>query len=187
MLAGLPRPSPRVTPVSSPITESLEVQQPEGEPPSRLTVQDVAKDLLLTTSEESPLYTPITPSFAQQRPAASANKPASSSSARDSRDATTRFLSTSLQTQEELSSQLAAMASQLKANSLRFTDALVKDKAVLEGAEEKLQGNLTKMQKERGRLGVLRGKSGSTTWLVLGSLVVVMIAWVVTFLLIRIT
>lgn len=79
------------------------------------------------------------------------------------------------------------MASQLKANSLRFTDALVKDKAVLEGAEEKLQGNLTKMQKERGRLGVLRGKSGSTTWLVLGSLVVVMIAWVVTFLLIRIT
>lgn len=79
------------------------------------------------------------------------------------------------------------MATQLKMNSLHFTEALARDRAVMEGAEEKLGGNLTRMQKERGRLKVHSAKSGSTTWMVMGAIIVVVGAWVFMFLLIRVT
>jgi len=134
-------------------------------------------DLLLTPSEE-PSLPPSRPSIT---PATSSNtdKPQKSSSS--------AFLATSLQTQEELSLQLAQMATQLKLNAVHFTESLAKDRAVMEGAEEKLEGNLTRLKTERSRLRIYSGKSGSTTWLVLGAIVVVVGAWVLMFLVIRIT
>jgi len=93
----------------------------------------------------------------------------------------------SLKTQEELSAQLADMAKQLKMNSVHFAEALARDRVVMEGAEEKLQGNLTRMQAERGRLNVHSLKSGSTTWIVIAAIVTVVVAWIVMFLIIRIT
>lgn len=92
-----------------------------------------------------------------------------------------------MRTQEELSAQLAQMATQLKMNSLHFTEALARDRAVMEGAEEKLEGNLTRMQAERGRLKITGAKRGSTTWIVLFAIFAVAVAWVVMFLIIRIT
>jgi len=79
------------------------------------------------------------------------------------------------------------MAAQLKLNAQYFTEALVKDKSVMEDAENKLEGNLTRLVGERGRLKVHSAKSGSTTWIVLGAILVVSFAWVVMFLLIRVT
>jgi SNARE protein 1 len=105
----------------------------------------------------------------------------------DEGHSSTRILSASLQTQEQLSKQLAEMASRLKQNTLHFTDALARDRAVIEGAQEKLEGNLTGMTTQRTRLKAQGSKSGNTTWMVLAAIAVVMIAWILTFLLIRIT
>jgi len=76
--------------------------------------------------------------------------------------------------QEELSAQLAQMATQLKRNALHFSDSLVKDKAVVEETQEKLEGNFGMMMKERLRLRDFRGKSRSTTCLVLGIVIAVL-------------
>lgn len=170
----------------------IEPSDASSEPVADVTASaaaNVAKDLLLASGEES-LQTSAAPTinadevFSEKRPSLPDTK---ASSTTETRDSTSRFLSTSLQTQEELSAQLAQMASQLKQNSLRFTDALARDRAVMEGAEERLEGNLTKLQKERTRLKVQSGKSGSTTWMVLGAIITVVLAWIFTFLLIRVT
>lgn len=70
------------------------------------------------------------------------------------------------------------MATQLKRNAQHFSDSLVKDKAVVEEVQEKLEGNYTVMLKERLRLRDFRGKSGSTTWLVVGVIVAVLLMFV---------
>lgn len=67
------------------------------------------------------------------------------------------------------------MATQLKRNALHFSDSLVKDKAVVEETQEKLEGNLGVMLKERLRLRDFRGKSQSTTCLVVGIVVTVLL------------
>lgn len=97
------------------------------------------------------------------------------------------FLTTSLQTQEELSLQLSQMAAQLKRNALHFADSLDKDKNVIESAQEKLESNLGGMKGERTRLRDHSGKSSHTTWMVVGSLLTVVLAWVFMFFIIRLT
>jgi SNARE protein 1 len=89
-----------------------------------------------------------------------------------------KHLQTSKVLHEELSNQLAQMATQLKRNAQHFSDSLVKDKAVVEEVQEKLEGNYTVMLKERLRLRDFRGKSGSTTWLVVGVIVAVLLMFV---------
>lgn len=144
----------------------------------------LASDLLLSPTE---------PAFVEPTPAGPAPPPYSSHPTTTPTKPTTNsekqtaYIATSLQTQEDLSLQLAEMAKQLKLNALHFTNALEKDRAVVQDAEEKLEGNLTKVKAQRSRLLVHSGKSGKTTWLVLGSMVVVLIAWVLLFLVIRIT
>jgi len=114
------------------------------------------------------------------------NDPLSSStkSALPSRPA---FLTTSLETQEELSAQLAQMGHQLKLNAIHLSNSLAKEKGTIEDATEKLDHNLGTMTKERVRLRDHSGKSGSTTWLVLGAILCVIIAWIVMFFIIRLT
>ena len=150
-------------------------------------IPDVAHDLLLGPAEHSsPIQSLGNDSL--QLPASvieEKHPPSEKQSGGD--NSTSRFLSTSLKTQEEMSNQLADMAKQLKMNSLHFAETLARDRAVMEGAGEKLQGNLTRMQTERGRLKVHSLKSGSTTWIVMGAIITVIVAWIVMFLIIRIT
>ncbi|KDR67789.1 hypothetical protein GALMADRAFT_1061786 [Galerina marginata CBS 339.88] len=87
--------------------------------------------------------------------------------------------------QEELSSQLEVMAQQLKRNALHFSSSLEKDKAVVEGAQGKLEGNYDVMQKERLRLRDHRGKSSSTTWMVFGIIVLVLLLFMLMVAVIR--
>ncbi|PBK61545.1 hypothetical protein ARMSODRAFT_981500 [Armillaria solidipes] len=49
----------------------------------------------------------------------------------------------------ELSEQLAQMATQLKRNALHFSDSLSADKAIVEKAQQKIESNFNFMRKER--------------------------------------
>ncbi|KAJ3502777.1 hypothetical protein NMY22_g18472 [Coprinellus aureogranulatus] len=89
--------------------------------------------------------------------------------------------------QSELSSQLEAMAAQLKRNALHFSEALEKDKAVVEAALGKVEGNLGFMETQRKRLRDFSGKSGGTTWLTLGIVLCVLLLFVVMVGFIRLT
>ena len=94
---------------------------------------------------------------------------------------------TSAALQEELSAQLAQMATQLKRNAIHFASALDNDKAVVLEAQEKLERNHDVMTKERVRLRDHHSKSWGTTWITVLSLVVVLIGFFMTFLVIRVT
>lgn len=97
------------------------------------------------------------------------------------------FLNASRQTQDEISERLAEMAVQLRRNAHHFATALEDDKDALAEADTKLDTNLSTIQKERGRLGTYSSKSRGTTWLVVISILVVIIAWVIMFVVIRLT
>jgi len=88
---------------------------------------------------------------------------------------------------EELSAQLAQMATQLKRNAIHFSDTLAKDQAVVEEANLKLESNYDSMQKEQTRLRDHSGKSRSTTWLTLFSIIAVFVSFFIMFFIIRLT
>ena len=88
---------------------------------------------------------------------------------------------------EELSAQLAQMATQLKRNAIHFSDTLAKDQAVVEEAGLKLESNFDSLHKERTRLRDHSGKSRGTTWLTLFSIIVVFVSFIVMFFIIRFT
>ncbi|EPQ56875.1 hypothetical protein GLOTRDRAFT_110331 [Gloeophyllum trabeum ATCC 11539] len=88
---------------------------------------------------------------------------------------------------EELSAQLAQMATQLKANAVHFSSTLAKDQALVQETQEKLETNYNVMKKERVRVRDFRGKSGGTTCLVIFSVVAVLISFVVMVFIIRLT
>jgi len=89
--------------------------------------------------------------------------------------------------QEELSAQLAQMAGQLRRNAEHFSTALAADQAVLRSAEEKIGANYDVMKRERVRLRDHRGKSLGTTCLTITSVLVVSVAFLVMFFLLRFT
>ena len=97
------------------------------------------------------------------------------------------FMHTTLQTQEELSDQLAQMAAQLKRNAQSFAAQLHEDNALVQLAHDQLEGVHTRVKTEKTTLRDFRGKSGYTTCMVMGAIVVVMISWVMMFFLIKIT
>ncbi|KAG8679020.1 hypothetical protein FRC09_019321 [Ceratobasidium sp. 395] len=97
------------------------------------------------------------------------------------------FMHTSLQTQEDLSEQLAQMAAQLKRNAQTFAAQLHEDNALVQLAHDQLEGVHTRVKTERTTLRDFRGKSGYTTCMVMGAVVVVMISWVMMFFLIKVT
>jgi hypothetical protein len=79
------------------------------------------------------------------------------------------------------------MATQLKRNAIHFSDSLAKDQAVVEDAQMKIEGNYDVMQRERLRVRDLRGMTGSTTCLVVMSVVAVLVAFIIMVLVIRTT
>ena len=91
----------------------------------------------------------------------------------------------SIAVQEELSSQLELMAAQLKRNAMHFSTSLAKDQAVVEDAQQKLEGNYDVMMKERVRLRDHRGKSGSTTCMVLAIVALVLVLFTLMISIIR--
>ncbi|KAI0743650.1 hypothetical protein C8Q80DRAFT_1220591 [Daedaleopsis nitida] len=106
---------------------------------------------------------------------------------KSSSQATPAFMQNSAALQEELSAQLAQMATQLKRNAIHFAGALEKDKAVVLETQEKLERNHDVVSKERVRLRDHHSKSWSTTWITILSLLVVLVGFIMTFLVIRIT
>ena len=88
---------------------------------------------------------------------------------------------------EELSAQLAQMATQLKRNAIHFSDTLAKDQVVVEEANLKMESNYDSMLKERTRLRDHSGKSRGTTWLTLFSIIAVFISFFIMFFIIRLT
>lgn len=79
------------------------------------------------------------------------------------------------------------MATQLKRNAIHFSESLSNDKAVVEEAQVKLEGNHDIMLRERLRVRDLRGKTGGTTCLVIMSVVAVLVAFIFMVLVIRAT
>ncbi|CAA7260776.1 unnamed protein product [Cyclocybe aegerita] len=92
---------------------------------------------------------------------------------------------TSMVIQEELSSQLELMAQQLKRNAIHFSTSLANDKAVVEAAQEKLESNYDAMQSQRTKLKSHSSKSSSTTWLVTGIILVVVLLFMLMVSVIR--
>ncbi|KAI9571675.1 hypothetical protein HD554DRAFT_2203265 [Boletus coccyginus] len=101
--------------------------------------------------------------------------------------ATPTILQNSRVLQEELSEQLALMATQLRRNATHFSESLEKDKSVVGAMQEKVEGNFEFMKRERIRLRDFRGKSGGTTCLVMMSVIVVLIAFILMMFVIRLT
>ncbi|CEL60709.1 hypothetical protein RSOLAG1IB_03948 [Rhizoctonia solani AG-1 IB] len=97
------------------------------------------------------------------------------------------FMQTSLQTQEDLSEQLALMAAQLKRNAQTFAAQLHEDNALVQLAHDQLEGVHTRVKTERSTLRDFRSKSGYTTCMTLGIIVVVIISWVTMFMMVKVT
>ncbi|CAL1706007.1 unnamed protein product [Somion occarium] len=148
-----------------------------------------AEDLLLSPSDTAPLSLdddsllfPPSPARPPISPAVSSSTQGASAGA-----AAPAFLQNSTALQEELSAQLAHMATQLKNNTLHFASSLEKDKSVLTEAQEKLERNYDVMTKERVRLRDHHSKSWGTTWITILSIIVAIVGFMLTFFVIRLT
>ncbi|KAI0769426.1 hypothetical protein BD413DRAFT_477668 [Trametes elegans] len=150
--------------------------------PAEPTPSLAAHELLLSPLDSGTLTRgPINPSETLLPPSLPASAEKSTSQAAPA------FLQNSASLHEELSAQLAQMATQLKRNAVHFADALDKDKAVVLDAQEKLERNHDVMTKERVRLRDHHSKSWGTTWITLLSIVVALIGFILTFFVIRFT
>jgi len=88
---------------------------------------------------------------------------------------------------EELSSQLELMAQQLKRNAIHFSSSLANDKAVIEEASEKIEGNFNVMQGQRIKLRDRSSQSRSNTWLIMGIILLVFFIFMLMIMIIRIS
>ncbi|KAJ8583324.1 hypothetical protein M405DRAFT_799431 [Rhizopogon salebrosus TDB-379] len=177
------RPKPILPSIRPPVTKTVipvhEIEPVEAtliptEHPSPIPVPN-PDDLIPSSELETLPSEPLVPTL-----------PASSSTT-SKITATPTLLQNSRALQEELSEQLALMATQLRRNATHFADSLVKDKSVVETMQEKLEGNFDFMKKERVRLRDFRGKSGGTTCLVIMSILVVLVAFMLMVMVIRVT
>ncbi|KIL64321.1 hypothetical protein M378DRAFT_78470 [Amanita muscaria Koide BX008] len=176
-----------VEPVDGPLLEdsyALPIQVEEKQRKETLPLP--AEQLLLTPSDSASSFpsTSAIPSLITPNLSLRNSKPSDTAAVATG---TSRFLQTSNALQQELSDQLAQMAVQLKRNALHFSDSLVKDKAIVEEAQQKLESNFDVMQKERIRLRDHRAKSSSTTWMVVAIILAAMLLFAFMVILIRLT
>ncbi|KAH9949093.1 hypothetical protein B0H21DRAFT_777493 [Amylocystis lapponica] len=187
ILPTLPIPKMKVPRETAVPATSVELKVDVPEHPTHPSAEEetttiAAQDLLLSPSETGPYLrrgsiNPSTTLLSPSLPSASTSSTAGNPA----------FLQNSAALQEELSAQLAQMATQLKRNALHFAGSLDKDKALVLETQEKLERNHGVMTTERVRLRDHHGKSWGTTWIVMLSLVVVLVGFVMTFFVIRIT
>ncbi|KAG8691499.1 hypothetical protein FRC11_002685 [Ceratobasidium sp. 423] len=190
-------PPPRPKPVVQP---TITVTNEEAKSPEEMTseallpVEEQAPELKGPESDLLPTTPLPEPEIKHTRPGTSESpsesllpprsRPSASSSPTTELPA---FMHTSLQTQEDLSEQLAQMAAQLKRNAQTFAAQLHEDNALVQVAHDQLEGVHTRVKTERTSLRDFRGKSGYTTCMTIGILVVVIISWVMMFLMIKVT
>ncbi|KAL2918191.1 hypothetical protein HK105_202118 [Polyrhizophydium stewartii] len=88
--------------------------------------------------------------------------------------------------QDALSDDLALQAQRLKSNTLLFQDKLKADTAVLAATEQQLGDNVLRLQRERRSIKAFSSKSWSTTLLVWGSVIGVVLVFVLVFMFTRV-
>ncbi|TFK38616.1 hypothetical protein BDQ12DRAFT_683061 [Crucibulum laeve] len=171
--------SPSREPSSKDHRESIEAsEQCEPSPPHL-----PRDDLLLSPSDTAmSSLLPSHPSDAHPAPSFSSALASSINTA-----APRKNLQPSAALHEELSTQLANMAAQLKANTIHFSTNIAKDQAVVQEAQEKIEANHDVMLKERVRLRDHRGQSRSTTCLVVSIVFAVLLLFVLMVGVIRIS
>ncbi|KAJ7481618.1 hypothetical protein FB451DRAFT_1236621 [Mycena latifolia] len=123
------------------------------------SVSDVARTSF-SSSISPPLTTLLPPSFPP-------------SATKSTTTAVEPHLQHSNARQRDMSEEMVRMATQLKRNAIHFGELLANDQRVVEETEQKLEGNYGYMQKTRVRTRDLRGKTGSTTCLVLAIVLLV--------------
>ncbi|RKO97275.1 hypothetical protein CAUPRSCDRAFT_11044 [Caulochytrium protostelioides] len=96
------------------------------------------------------------------------------------------FLKSERALQDELTSDLASLAGTLKANAEMFQSSLRKDAAVLADADSLLDQVVSRVTRERMRLGLLRVQTRKTCLWVWGSIFFVAMMFVFTFAFIRV-
>jgi len=181
ILPTLPLPAFRTAEVSATPSLPPALDHDASAVPDEQLASVSAQDLLLSSSDTEPARPALLPS------SSSSLLPPTLPHFADKSAQPVPALQNSAALHEELSAQLAQMAAQLKRNTIHFSAALDTDKAVLQGTQEKLERNYEVMSKERVRLRDHRTKSWGTTWIVLLSLIVVAVAFVLTFFVIRLT
>lgn len=97
------------------------------------------------------------------------------------------LLSSSLKAHDDLSDELARMATQLRRNAEHFSAILEKDKGLVVSAEDALSKNAESMTRERDRLKKHSSKSFGTTWFTIGAILVVCLAFVWMVIIMRMT
>lgn len=91
------------------------------------------------------------------------------------------------QTQQEITDDLTMMTDQLKKNALALSEGLASDVPLLEQASNKLETNADKMTNQRKQLNAFSSSSSSMGWLTLASIVMALVAWIIIFIIIKIT
>ena len=151
-----------------------------GSPPHRNgqeSNEKIEASTLLEPTPPTPKELPITDDLLT---APSEKLPGSSSSSRHPPLSTAAV-------HEELSAQLAQMATQLKRNAIHFSDTLARDQAVVEETKFKIETNFDELQKERKRLRDHAVRGRGTTWLTIFSVTVIFVSFFVMFFIIRFT
>jgi len=156
--------------ISAPIADEDVTPQPES-------------DLLLGPIDDRPELTPARDQVAV-KPNTTLLSPIQPSTGTST---TTAFMQNSTALQQDMSAQLAMMSGQLRRNAMHFSESLARDQTVMKDAEEKISQNYDTMKRERVRLRDHHGKSWGTTCLTVSSVLVVAIAFVMMYLLIRFT
>ncbi|KAI4521432.1 hypothetical protein K525DRAFT_239123 [Schizophyllum commune Loenen D] len=172
------------SPTPGPI-EDLIPSEPGQEPPSIISPVPASKPT--SPSGTKPNDLPTQPDLTTTMPTLLSPAAPSLPTSSTSTAVAPKFLQNSQALHTELSDQLAQMSAQLRRNVLHFQEALVKDKAVVEAAGEKVESNLGMLTSTRVKLRDHRGKSGSTTWLVVACIVITLILFIMMVALIRLT
>ncbi|TCD65061.1 hypothetical protein EIP91_003299 [Steccherinum ochraceum] len=191
LLPTLPTPEPPTPPTPKATLPLLDVDTAPRETllSSGLAVPNTAfstHDLLLSPSDAVP--DSAYPHHHDRPPAALPSKTRRSTSSQPAPLApTSSILQNSRAIQDELSSHLAHMASQLRRNALHFSHALETDKAVVQDAQAKLERNYGVMRRERGRLGEHHARSWGMAGVWVVSVLVVVVGFLLAFFVIRVT
>lgn len=149
-----------------------------------LMASNPSSDLLLSPAEDT--FTPTSwdlPSY----PALKTSNHAEDFSFSQPLNSANASLQNSMSLQDELSLQLAQMATQLKRNAQHFSDALAKDQPVVDDAQIKIEGNHDIMQRENLRTKALHKNSWWTTGYTVGAIIVALVAFAITVMFIRVT
>ena len=158
-----------------PLPEEAPIAQDTEPSPEAELIPAEAPSISIIEHEEDLASELLPPSQPPERARLSSQPPSSS------------LLSASAQTHEELSGELARMAEQLKRNTVYFSESLDKDKGILQSAGEVLEKNYNSLTKEQGRLKVRGGAGFWNTWMTLAAIIGVCLAWVMMFIIIRVT